>query len=110
MKRKQFGKLQFAKVRALTSTYDSYLRLEKHEIPRPETDLKTAIAKLSDANKGVDQVYPKTLLTQRTTAVSAIKLEIKSLEEMKQPVQEITRHILNLSLSHVQFLILGCCP
>lgn len=40
----------------MISVYDTYLRLENQEIPKLEKDMRSAAAKLSDANKGIDQV------------------------------------------------------
>jgi hypothetical protein len=45
-------------MKAVTSYYDTYLRLENQEIPKLESDMKSATAKLADANKGIDQVTP----------------------------------------------------
>jgi len=45
-------------LKALQSTYDTYVRLVKHEIPKLEVEMKTAEAKLAEANKGIDQVHP----------------------------------------------------
>jgi len=40
----------------MISVYDTYLRLENQEIPKLEKEMKSAAARLSDANKGIDQV------------------------------------------------------
>lgn len=65
------------------SFYDTYLRLENQEIPKLENDMKVATAKVTEANKGVDQ---------RIAAVSELKVELKSLENLRKPVQEIMRY------------------
>jgi predicted nucleic acid-binding Zn-ribbon protein len=43
-------------VKALQTTYDTYIRLAEHEIPKLEAEMKNAEAKLAEANKGFDQV------------------------------------------------------
>jgi chromosome segregation ATPase len=75
---KQVGFLKSA-----VPVYDTYIRLEQHEIPKLEDDMKTASAKLADAAKGIDQ---------RTTAVGELKVQIKTLENLKRPVQDIARY------------------
>jgi len=70
-------------VKSVLPVYDTYMRLEQHEIPKLEDDMKTASAKLAEAAKGIDQ---------RTTAVGELKVQIKTLENLKRPVQDIARY------------------
>ena len=70
-------------LKAAVPVYDTYIRLEQNEIPKLEDDMKTASAKLADAAKGIDQ---------RTTAVGELKVQIKTLENLKRPVQDIARY------------------
>ena len=46
------------RIKALQTTYDTYIRLAEHEIPKLEAEMKSAEAKLAEANKGFDQVPP----------------------------------------------------
>jgi DNA repair protein RAD50 len=68
--------------KSVTSFYDSYLRLETSEIPKLEKEIKSVTTKLSEANKGVDT---------RSSAVNEIRTEMKALESLKRPVQDISR-------------------
>jgi hypothetical protein len=42
--------------KGLISVYDTYMRIEYQEIPKLETEMKSASAKVAEANKGIDQV------------------------------------------------------
>lgn len=75
------GELAVAK--ASIPAYDTYRRLETIEIPKLEKEIKAVTAKLAEGNKGIDQ---------RTAAVSEIKVEMKSLEALKRPLQDISRY------------------
>ncbi len=78
--------------KATIPTYDTFRRLEKTEIPKLEMEIKSINAKLAEANKGVDQ---------RTAVVSEIKVEMKSLEALKRPIQDISRYTKEIDdLSH----------
>jgi hypothetical protein len=48
--------VELVNLKALQSTYDTYIRLVNHEIPKLEAEMATAETKLSEANKGIDQV------------------------------------------------------
>lgn len=74
---------ELAVAKATTPAYDTYRRLEEIEIPKLEKEIKSITAKLAEGNKGVDQ---------RIAAVSEIKAEIKSLEALKRPIQDISRY------------------
>jgi hypothetical protein len=41
----------------MMSTYDNYVRLDKIEIPKLDTEMTSAASKLADANRGIDQVF-----------------------------------------------------
>jgi len=43
-------------LRALLPTYDTYQRIEKTEIPKLDTDIKSLTAKLTEISKGMEQV------------------------------------------------------
>lgn len=51
---------QLVQLKALQLTYDTYVRLVKHEIPKFEAEMKAAEARLAEANKGIDQVCAPT--------------------------------------------------
>jgi len=50
------------RIKALQTTYDTYIRLAEYEIPKLEAEMKSAEAKLAEANKGFDQVLPPFLV------------------------------------------------
>ena len=68
--------------KARSPAYDSYRRLETQELPKLEKEIQSLTAKLSESNKGIDV---------RTATVNEIKSEIKSLESLKRPIQDISR-------------------
>jgi hypothetical protein len=51
-------------LKALTSTYDTYIRLNNIEIPKLETELTSTISKLAEVNKDVDLVHLITFINE----------------------------------------------
>lgn len=49
-------------LKSLTSTYDTYIRLNNIEIPKLEAELTSTVAKLAEVNKGVELVHLMILL------------------------------------------------
>lgn len=72
MKELQTAESGLAGAKALMSTYDNYVRLEKTEIPKIEAEIKAAASKLAEANKGVDQVLPLVYATYLSALRSSV--------------------------------------
>jgi DNA repair protein RAD50 len=74
---------ELATAKAAAPSYDTYLRLEKTEIPKLEKEIKLITAKLSSSTTDIDT---------HAAAVSKIRNEMKSLESLKRPIQDISRY------------------